>query len=265
MVNDIRVENATVSYRTHIALHDISLRIPSGSFCAVIGPNGAGKTTLLTLINGLGRLENGLVEIGGVRLEPANVRSIRLMCGYVPQQSDVDARMPISVRECVAMGRYGNRGLFRRLRAGDHAVIDDAIATVGLQRLQSRPVGQISGGERQKAALARAIVQGPRILLLDEPTANLDPKARLDIMRIVSDYYRQTHCTVVMVTHSLDHVPVCCNQAVLIKNARIADSGALENVCTTQTLSALYDCPLRLETHGSIRYALPAEEEVPHD
>jgi ABC-type cobalamin/Fe3+-siderophores transport system ATPase subunit len=257
MKNDIVIRNATVSYQTHIALHNISLSIASGSFSAVIGPNGAGKTTLLTLINGLGTLMAGSVVVGGVPLKPRTVRAIRLMCGYVPQHSDIDPRMPVSVGESIAMGRYGKCGLFRRMKRKDIDLVNKAIKMVGLEKLMERPIGQVSGGERQKAALARAMVHEPSILLLDEPTANLDPNARVEIMHIVERYYTTTGCTVVMVTHSLDHVPRSCNHAVFTKNARIVASGDLDTICTDDALSELYDCPMLLRCRGEYRFAVP--------
>jgi ABC-type Mn2+/Zn2+ transport system ATPase subunit len=266
MTNSIEITSATVSYRTHIALHNISLSIPAGSFAAVIGPNGAGKTTLLTLINGLGNLVCGTVNVNGVPLVRPNLRAIRLMCGYVPQHGDLDPRMPVSVAETIAMGRYGRRGLFKRLQKKDIELVRKTAAMVGLEKLMHRPIGQVSGGERQKAALARALVQEPSILLLDEPTANLDPRARIDIMRVVENYYQTTNCTVVMVTHSLDHVPPCCNYAIFAKNAAIISAGSFATICTASALSDLYDFPMLLDRRAETYLAVPdSTRSMPYD
>jgi ABC-type cobalamin/Fe3+-siderophores transport system ATPase subunit len=255
--NALRIQGATASYRTHIALHAISLTLPRGSFCTVIGPNGAGKTTLLTLVNGLGTLTSGGVWVEGIALNRRTLRAIRLQCGYMPQHSTPDARLPISVGECIAMGRYGRRGLFRRLDKNDRMQIARIAELTGLEGLLSRPIGQVSGGERQKAALARALVQQPSIVLLDEPTANLDPRARVELMRIVEQYHHSSGCTVLMVTHALDQVPACSDYGVLIKQGHIVAAGALDAVCTAPALSALYDFPMMVQRRGTQLSAQP--------
>lgn len=215
----------TVSYREHVALRDVSLDIGRGDFCGVIGPNGAGKTTLLTIINGLGRIHSGTVTILGEQATATNYGRLRRRIGYVAQQERVDPRAPISCLEAVLVGRCGRAGLLRRLSAEDRQRAREIMELTRTTHLARRPVGQLSGGEARKIALARALVQEPEMLLLDEPTSNLDPRAVRELSELVVDVYRRFNLTVVMVTHQLDHLPPVANRIVMVKNARVTFTG----------------------------------------
>uniref|UniRef100_A0A7C4CEG0 ATP-binding cassette domain-containing protein n=1 Tax=candidate division WOR-3 bacterium TaxID=2052148 RepID=A0A7C4CEG0_UNCW3 len=155
----VELRHVSVSYQNHLALRDISLDVDRGDFLGIIGPNGAGKTTLLTAINGLGRVHAGTVRVLG---EPATRGSlVRLRCriGYVPQEQYIDPRAPITAYEAVLMGRFGRLGLLRPARAADRARARQAMELVDIAALAERPVGRLSGGEKQKTALARALAQ----------------------------------------------------------------------------------------------------------
>jgi len=221
----VSLRSVTVSYREHVALHDVSLDIRHGDFCGIIGPNGAGKTTLLTVINGLGRIHSGTVNILGERTTRANFGRLRRRIGYVAQQERIDPRAPISCLEAVLVGACGRAGLFRRLTAHDRERAHAMMELTRTSHLAERPAGRISGGEARKIALARALVQEPGILLLDEPTSNLDPRAVREFGELVVDAYRRFNLTVVMVTHQLDHLPLVANRITMLKNGRVTYSG----------------------------------------
>jgi len=236
----VSLRSVTVSYREHIALRDVSLDIGRGDFCGIIGPNGAGKTTLLTVINGLGRIHCGTVRILDETATNTNFGRLRRRIGYVAQQERVDPRVPISCLEAVLIGRCGRAGLLRRLDANDR---ERALAMMELTRmshLASRPVGQLSGGEARKIALARALVQEPEMLLLDEPTSNLDPRAVSELTELVVDAYRRFNLTVVMVTHQLDHLPEVANRVVMVKNTRIVFAGDRAALDDERLLAGLF-------------------------
>lgn len=241
MILDIEIDNATVSYREHIALKNISLKIKKGSLTAVVGPNGAGKTTLLTLINGLGSLQSGTVKIFGTTVTAFGWSKIRKEIGYVPQYMNIDVRMPISVYDTVMIGRYGRIGLFRYLKKRDFEIVDKTCRLVGIDKLLEKPIGHLSGGEMQKVSIARALVQEPGILLLDEPTANLDPRAQYEIIDLIEKIYTAEKMTIVFVTHLLNHLPNCCTNALLLKNGHIKAAGAINDVFTEELLSEVYD------------------------
>jgi ABC-type cobalamin/Fe3+-siderophores transport system ATPase subunit len=221
----VSLRSVTVSFRDHVALHNVSLDIGRGDFCGIIGPNGAGKTTLLTVINGLGRIHSGEVTVMGERATAAIFGRLRRRIGYVAQQERVDSRVPISCLEAVLVGRCGRAGLFRRLTAEDRERARAMMELTRTSHLADRPVGQLSGGEARKIALARALVQEPEILLLDEPTSNLDPRAVRELGELVVDAYRRFDLTVVMVTHQLDHLPAVAGRIVMVKDGRITHSG----------------------------------------
>jgi ABC-type cobalamin/Fe3+-siderophores transport system ATPase subunit len=240
----IDIENAVVSYREDVVLHGVSLRITSGEFVGIIGPNGAGKTTLLTIVNGLGNLVSGSVQVFGQPILHNNRHELRRLVGYVAQVENIDNRMPMSVREVAMIGRYGLLGLLHRPGKEDWAIVDHALEMVGMSHLANRPIGQLSGGEQQRAAIARCLAQEPKIFLLDEPTASLDWKARTDILDLVKRIHDAEQLTTLFVTHELETLPRTCDRVVLMKEGTIMDDGTPEKMISAENLSRLYNLPL---------------------
>jgi ABC-type cobalamin/Fe3+-siderophores transport system ATPase subunit len=236
----VSLRSVSVSYREHVALRDVTLDIERGDFCGVIGPNGAGKTTLLTIINGLGRIISGTVSVLGEPATGASFTRLRRRIGYVAQQERVDPRAPISCLEAVLVGRCGRAGLLRRLNREDRERAWAMMELTRTSHLAARPVGQLSGGEARKIALARALVQEPEILLLDEPTSNLDPRAVRELGELVVDAYRRFNLTVVMVTHQLDHLPEIANRIIMVKQGRVAYSGDRAALADAQLIADLF-------------------------
>ncbi len=241
MTPAVSLSSVAVSYREHVALRDVSLDIGRGDFCGVIGPNGAGKTTLLTVINGLGRIISGTVSVLGETATRANFGRLRRRIGYVAQQERVDPRAPVSCLEAVLVGRCGRAGLFRRLSAEDRERAREMMELTGTAHLARRPVGQLSGGEARKITLARALVQEPEILLLDEPTSNLDPRAVRELGGLVVDAFRRFGLTVVMVTHQLDHLPPVANRIIMVRNGRVTFCGDRSALADEGLIAGLFD------------------------
>jgi ABC-type cobalamin/Fe3+-siderophores transport system ATPase subunit len=237
----IKIENAVVSYREDVALRGVSLALRRGELAGIIGPNGAGKTTLLTLVNGLGRLLRGRVEVLGCLLNGGCPAFLRRRIGYVPQIQNIDPRMPVSAWEVVMMGRYGRLGLLRQPGTTDRQVVDSMLKLVGMSHLASRPIGHLSGGEQQRVAIARALAQEPEILLLDEPTASLDRRARMEIITLVSKIHRSRRLTTLMVTHELKTAAAVCDRLILMKEGRIWAQGRPEEVLQEELLELLYN------------------------
>jgi ABC-type cobalamin/Fe3+-siderophores transport system ATPase subunit len=242
----IRIENAIVSYRESIALHGVSLSIAPGEFVGIIGPNGAGKTTLLTIVNGLGKLTGGRVQVLGMPVNGRNRHELRKQVGYVAQVENTDPRMPLTVREVVMIGRSGRLGLFHGPGKRDWETVDGALEMVGLTRLADRPIGKLSGGEQQRVEIARCLAQEPKVFLLDEPTASLDWKAQTDILELVKHIHDVRRLTTLFVTHDLDALPHTCDRVVLMKGGYIIGDGAPDKLINTETLSRLYDLPAPL-------------------
>jgi len=240
----INIENAVVSYREDIALRGVSLRVKSGEFVGIVGPNGAGKTTLLTIVNGLGKLIHGQVQVLGHHVTPGSGHFLRKKVGYVAQAQNIDPRMPMNVREVVMIGRYGLLGLFRRPGEHDWKIVDEMLELVGMTHLARRPIGHLSGGEQQRVAIARCLAQEPELFLLDEPTASLDWRAKTDILELVRLIHDSRHLTTLFVTHDLSSLPVACDRVVLMKEGLIWGEGSPEAALTDDNLSQLYDMPL---------------------
>ncbi len=246
MKANISIKNVTVSYRENTALNNVSLDIPAGSFVSIIGPNGAGKTTLLTVINGLGKIITGSVDVFDLPLQKKHLSAIRKNIGYVPQRLNVDPRSPISVKEAVSIGRFGRIGLFGRWTVHDEQVVRSAMEKTNVLHLAEKPIGHLSGGEHQKVAIARALAQEPKIILLDELTSNLDPRSQNEIMGLIEKIYQEKKYTVVFVTHILSHIPACCDLAVFMKKGVIVNAGNPGKTLTADLLSRLYDCKIEI-------------------
>ncbi len=172
----------------------VTLRVGEGDFLALVGPNGGGKTTLLRVILGLERFSAGRVNVfGGLPgRSPGRI-------GYVPQRLFFDREFPISVRDLVLMGRLSKKKLFQHYNRLDKERVDEAVCMVGLERLMERRIGDLSGGELQRALIARALAGEPELLLLDEPTASIDPQMKSTIYDLIEKL--KERLTIVLVTH----------------------------------------------------------------
>ena len=244
----IKIQDAVVSYREDVALQGVSLEVSKGEFIGIIGPNGAGKTTLLTVINGLGKLVHGQAWVLGSRLNGRNSINLRKRIGYVAQVEHIDPRLPISVRETVMVGCYGRLGLFHRPTRAQWEIVDKVLEMVGIAHLSQRPIGHLSGGEYQRAAIARALVQQPEIFLLDEPTASIDQKAQREILSLIQLIHREYHTTTLFVTHDLRMLPSICQRLILMKDGRIWQQGSPESMLREEVLSQLYGAPISVPT-----------------
>lgn len=239
----IKIEDAVVSYREDVALRGVSFEISQGEFIGIVGPNGAGKTTMLTIVNGLGKLLSGRVQVMGEYLNGSNGHALRKKVGYVPQLQNIDPRMPMNVREVVMTGRYGILGLFHRPSKKDWHIVDEVLELVGMTHLAERPIGNLSGGEQQRVAIARCLAQEPKIFLLDEPTASLDWRAKTDVLELVKLIHETRHLTTLLVTHDLGALPIACDQVVLMKDGFIWGEGTPQEALTDENLSELFDIP----------------------
>lgn len=182
------------------ALHGIDLAIELGGLVAIVGPNGAGKTTLLEVVNGLLPITSGEARVLGKPVQCSSHR-LRQEIAYLPQDLFFDSGTPFLTRDVVLMGRFAKIGPFRHPRRADRYLARAAMLAVGINELGGRPIGRLSGGQQRKALLARVLAKEPRILLLDEPTTNLDPESKEEISRLVLDIQRNLSLTTLVVSH----------------------------------------------------------------
>lgn len=225
-------------------LDRLSLTVYEGDYLAILGPNGGGKTTLLRVILGLQQPSSGSVSVFGA---PPGRFPGRI--GYVPQRLFFDREFPISVRDVVLMGRLPLCHPMRHYGRADRMKADEAIETVGLGRLSRSLVGTLSGGELQRALIARALAGEPELLLLDEPTASVDPEMKTTIYDLL-DQLRERH-TIVLVTHDTGTVASKLSRVVCL-NCSIDMQGPASSLSTT-TLERLYGHPVDIVMHHQNR------------
>jgi ABC-type Mn2+/Zn2+ transport system ATPase subunit len=235
----IIVRDVTLGYGGVPVLRHVDLDIRSGEFLGIVGPNGSGKTTLIKAILGL------LPPFAGTIARAAE-HGERLHFGYVPQRDTVDAIFPISVRQIVAMGRFGRVGLVRRLGQSDWQIVDEALQRVGIADLASRSYGQLSGGQKQRTLIARALASQPDMLVLDEPTNGMDLPSEHALLELISALHRRHRLTVVMITHLLNNVANYADRIAIIADAAL-EVGEREEMLNAHRLSRLYRLPVLVE------------------
>ncbi|MCE5243655.1 MAG: metal ABC transporter ATP-binding protein [Syntrophobacteraceae bacterium] len=223
------VENATVAYGSRKALCGVTFSAPFGTRVAFIGPNGAGKSTLFKALVGLLPLTGGKILIHGS--SPGHHKDC---VAYVPQREDVDWSFPVTVTDVVMMGRYGRLGWLRRPRREDREAVARSLEQLGIANLASVPIGNLSGGQQQRVFLARALVQEPHILIMDEPFTGVDVSTQEATLWLF-DRLRELHVTVLISTHDLQLAATRFDQVILLNGSLIA-CGPPEKVLTPENL-----------------------------
>ena len=242
----LSVRDLTVTYRNgHTALWDASFEIPKGTVTALVGINGAGKSTLFKAIMGFVPAARGQISILGTDVKAALSRNL---VAYVPQSEEVDWAFPVLVEDVVMMGRYGHMGFLRRPRPADHAAVDRALSRVGMADYRHRQIGELSGGQRKRVFLARALAQDGQVILLDEPFTGVDVKTEEQIVRLMQEMRGEGRVMLVS-THNLGSVPEFCDRTVLVKGTVLAH-GPTEEVFTRENLEAAFGGVLRHFTLG---------------
>jgi manganese/iron transport system ATP-binding protein len=221
----ISVMSATVTYRNgHTALRDATFNTPTGTITALVGVNGSGKSTLFKAIMGFMRLAKGEIRVLGM---PVKLALRNNLVAYVPQAEEVDWNFPVLVEDVVMMGRYGHMGMMRIPKAADREIVSAALARVGMSEFRKRQIGELSGGQKKRVFLARALAQDGRVILLDEPFTGVDVKtedAIVDLLRSLRDEGR----VMLVSTHNLGSVPEFCDRTVLLKNTVLAYGSTAE-------------------------------------
>ena len=228
------------------AVEEISLSVRPGRLLAVVGPNGAGKTTLLKLLSGSLTPQAGEVRLDGRRLGDFGDRERARALAVVPQSES--SPFPVTVREMVEMGRYAHLGAWERAAARDHAVVDRALERCAVTQFADRQIDELSGGEHQRARIARSLAQEAPILLLDEPTGGLDLRYRMELFHLLREL-RADGLAVMVITHDLNLAARFADHLLLLEQGRRRASGAPGEVLSRETLEGVYEWPLRVVPH----------------
>ncbi|MFC1839526.1 metal ABC transporter ATP-binding protein [Thermodesulfobacteriota bacterium] len=236
----VSLKNISVKYGGITVLRDHNFSVYNDDFIGIIGPNGGGKTTLLKTILGLVKPAKGDIKVFGKDPEEARQR-----VGYVPQVLEFDRDFPISVKDTVLMGRLSGKGFFRFYNKEDHEAVDRALEIVEMNDKSTRKIGSLSGGERQRVLIARALASEPDLILLDEPTASIDPQMKTGIYELLKEL--KENMAIILVTHDIgvisSHVDkvACLNCQLYYHNSK---------EIPRETLEAVYHCPVDIIAHG---------------
>lgn len=236
MAKAIEVANLSVRYHEKTVLRDVNLSIPKGSICGLVGMNGAGKSTLFKAIMNAVPLISGKVLLDGNTVKTAQKKGI---VAYVPQTENIDWDFPASVHEVVTMGRYGLMNIFRSSRTEDTEAVERALKRVHAHDLVERQIGKLSGGQRKRVFVARALAQGATILLLDEPFAGVDAKTEASLVELFKELQKQG-ITILIAAHDLATIGSYCDHIILLKTEIVA-AGPTKKVFTARNIARTYD------------------------
>ncbi|MFQ5839677.1 MAG: ABC transporter ATP-binding protein [Candidatus Methylomirabilales bacterium] len=240
----VEVRDLTFAYPggSESVLREVSFAVETGGILGVIGPNSAGKTTLLRLLSGLRGPHTGALRLFGQTFEMMARRAVARIVAVVPQEFQV--AFPFTVWEVVLMGRYPWMNGFGFERPRDRAQVDAALNETETRGLAHKYLDQLSGGEKQRVLIARALAQEPQLLLLDEPTVHLDLNHQVEVLRLIRALNRQRGLTVLLVSHDLNVAAACCHRLLLLKEGRVMAEGRPEEVMQPEILESTYGCSL---------------------
>ena len=237
----ITARGVTVTYRNgHTALTDASFEIPQGTITALVGVNGAGKSTLFKAIMGFVPMAKGAIEVLGMPVSDALGRNT---VAYVPQAEEVDWSFPVLVEDVVMMGRYGHMGFLRRPSKADHDAVANALDRVNMADFRTRQIGELSGGQRKRVFLARALAQDGKVILLDEPFTGVDVQTEDAIIKLLREM-RDEGRVMLVSTHNLGSVPEFCDRTILVKGTVLA-YGPTSDIFTRENLERAFGGVLR--------------------
>ncbi|MDR5900279.1 manganese/iron ABC transporter ATP-binding protein [Halomonas vilamensis] len=237
----IRAQDVTVTYRNgHTAVWDASFEVPRGTITALVGVNGAGKSTLFKAVMGFVPVAKGEITLLG---KPVRQALKENLVAYVPQAEEVDWAFPVLVEDVVMMGRFGHMNFFRRPGSADRAAVDAALERVTMTEFRKRQIGELSGGQRKRVFLARALAQEGQVILLDEPFTGVDVKTEAQIVDLLREL-RDEGRVMLVSTHNLGSVPEFCDRTILVKGTVLAH-GPTEKVFTPKNLEEAFGGVLR--------------------
>ena len=237
----LEAKGVAVTYPNgNIALSDASFRLSGGTICALVGVNGSGKSTLFKALMGFIAPSHGSVLVNG---QPVRAAKKKSWVAYVPQAEEVDWNFPVSVHDVVMMGRYGYMNFLRIPRAEDRAAVEEGLRRVGMWEFRDRQIGELSGGQKKRVFVARALAQSGRVILLDEPFTGVDVKTEEAIVTLLRELRAEGRLILVS-THNLGSVPEFCDQVVLI-NRTVLACGPTAEVFTAENLTRAFGGALR--------------------
>ncbi|RCS44628.1 ABC transporter ATP-binding protein [Bremerella cremea] len=236
--NRLYCDQLTLAYDQTEVVHQLSLEIPVGQITTLIGPNGCGKSTLLKGLARLLRPKQGAAYLDGKAIHLQSTRQVARQLGVLLQNPE--APEGLTVRELLALGRYPHQGFFGSITSADESKIDQALHVAGIEHLAERPLGELSGGQRQLAWIAMVLAQDTEIILLDEPTTFLDMVHQLEVLDVLDRLQREQARTIVLVLHDINHAARYSHHLVAIEDGTIVDQGSPRQIVTPQLLANVF-------------------------
>jgi iron complex transport system ATP-binding protein len=243
----IEVNSISFRYHEEWVLQEVSFRVEKGEFVGVIGPNGSGKTTLLKILYRLLAPQKGKVLFELVSMKKMDRRDIAKRIAVVAQETQL--LFPFSVVETVLMGRSPYLGHLMFESEKDLEIARKAMEWTKVLPFSDRPVEELSGGERKRVFIARALAQEPEVILLDEPTANLDIQHQIDFLDLILTLNRERGLTIVMASHDMNIASEFCDRLILLQGGRIFQTGTPEEVMTKENIESVYGCEVWIDQH----------------
>ena len=243
-MNPLEVKDLKYSYNRYPVLDGVDLEIKEGEILGILGPNGCGKTTLLKNLNKNLSPMGGCIMLDGTDLDTLAKRDIAKTVAVVPQTNEI--RFSFTAREIVSMGRMPFQRTMEGESREDAKIVDEAIEKVGLTHLAGRHINTMSGGERQRVMIARALAQTPRILLMDEPTLHLDINTQLEALDLIYELSKKSGLTVVIVSHDLPMVAKYCDRIAMIHDHKVMCCGTPEEVLTPENMRIVFSIDAEL-------------------
>ncbi|MDO5862211.1 MAG: ABC transporter ATP-binding protein [Thermoplasmata archaeon] len=245
MTSPLEVKGLGYDYADKKVLDSVSFSLRPGEILGILGPNGCGKTTMLRNLNRNLSPHRGCIMLEGTDLEEMQKRDIARIIAAVPQSNEI--RFAFTVREMVEMGRMPFQEAFRGNSSEDERIVDEAMELTGISGMSDRLINTMSGGERQRVIIARAIAQSPEILLMDEPTLHLDISMQFEVLDLVKDLASRKGLTVIVVSHDLPMVARYCDRIIMLHDRTIFAEGTPEEVLTPENMRTVFSVDARFE------------------
>ncbi len=240
----IKIENITVGYQQKKIIENLSLDFKKGEFCALLGPNGAGKSTLLNAIIGFLQLWNGSISVNGTEINKWQKKEIAKRIALIPQ--DFQLQFDYKVENLVLMGRFPYLQKWQNYSRKDRNIVEEILNSLDLIKFKNKLFSQLSGGEKQRVSIARALVQDTDIILMDEAFSHLDINHQLEIMQLLSEINLKHQKLIILVSHNINLASEYCNRVVMLKDGNLVDEGSPEKVITSEIIAKIYDTNLQI-------------------
>lgn len=247
----LAVNNVVFSYPSHLVLKNVKFEVKNGDCLAILGTNGVGKSTLLKCINKILMPQQGVITIEKDEVSKLTRREVARRVGYVPQRHEGGR---FTVFDAIILGRKPH--ISWDISAQDLEIVNKAIKLLGLEPFSLRYIDELSGGELQKVVIARALAQEPRVMLLDEPTSNLDLKNQLDVLNIIKKVVKEQQIAALVTMHDLNLAIRFANKFIFLKKGTIFAAGGFE-IITPENIEAVYAVPVAVEEYHAIPVVVP--------